>query len=89
MIYTLLGTILYGMFLYLYACPLFREIMELDLNLLWVNWAHTNQHLEMEAALFYIGKFLSGYAVSHFKKTVFFTIAVLKSQIYFCFRDQR
>jgi len=51
MIYTLLGTILYGMCQYLYACPLFRETMEFDLNLLWVNWAHTNQHLEMEAAL--------------------------------------
>jgi predicted cation transporter len=45
--------------------------------------------LEMEAALSYIGKFLSGYAVSHLEKTVFFIIAVLKSQIYLCFRDQR
>ena len=36
----------------MYACPMFREVMELDLNLLWVNWAHTNQHLGMEAAHF-------------------------------------
>jgi hypothetical protein len=89
MIYTLLGTILYGICQYLYAFPLFREIIELDLKLLWVNWAHTNQHLEMEVALSYIGKFLSGYAVSHLRKTVFFIITVLKSQIYLCFRDQR
>jgi hypothetical protein len=27
--------------------------MEFDLNLLWIKWTHTNQHLEMEAALFY------------------------------------
>jgi hypothetical protein len=54
MIYTLLGTILYGMCQYLYAYPLFREIMEFDLNLLRVNWAHTNQYLEMEAELFFM-----------------------------------
>ena len=27
--------------------------MKFDLNLLWVNWAHKNQHLKMEAAIFY------------------------------------
>jgi len=53
MINTLLGTILYGVCQYLYACSLFREIMEFDLNLLWVNWVHMNQYLEMEEALFY------------------------------------
>lgn len=52
MICTLFGTIHYGMCQYLYACPLFRETMEFDLNLLWVNWAHTNQHLKMGAAIF-------------------------------------
>jgi len=51
MIYALLGTVFYGMCQYLYACPLSRETMEFDLNLLWVNSAHTNQNLEMEAAL--------------------------------------
>ena len=44
----------YGMCQYLYACPLLREIMEFDLNLLWVNWAHTNQYLEMETAFFFM-----------------------------------
>ena len=54
------------MWQYLYTCPLFGEIMELDLNLLKGKLSPYESTCEDGGGTFLwnIGKFLSGYAVS-------------------------